>query len=231
MRLSLLLLVSALAAPCSSAAAPWRVQSIPNPSFRAVAIWAPPPGTPGAFPAVLLLHGNQPGAGNPTWMVDLHYQPAFADRILIAPALGADGYEWGETKTVRALAALLDELARRYPIDRARIHLAGYSAGAARVLSVARTIRFASVTAIAGDVLRPFRAAAVPLPAVPLLLVCMTSDDHPHTSCKLNEENLRALARRGAREAILKKVPGTHSIDFAVVGPVVDEWVRRHDGR
>ena len=148
-------LVTVLAAPRPATGAQWNVQSIPHASFRALSIWAPPPGTPGAFPAVLLLHGNQPGAG--------------------------------------------------------------------------------SVTAIAGDTLRPLRARPGPLPVplrdAPLLLVCMTSDDHPHTSCKLNETNLRELSRRGAREAILRKVPGTHAIDFAVVGPVVDDGLRRHGGR
>ncbi len=222
-----MLLVTVLTGDAS--ATEFSVQTVRYSPFRAVALWAPPPGSTGTYETVLLLHGNQPGAPNPTWMVDLRYQPQFAGRILIAPALGADGYEWGETANVRALAALLDDLARRYPIDRRRVHLVGYSAGASRVLSVAQKIRFTTITAIAGDVLRPLRGRsstlAPALRAAPIHLLCLLSDGGPHTSCDLNERNLRDLRRLGASPVDLLRVPGTHQIDFAVVAPIVDKWL------
>src|SRR5579871_5207506 len=160
-------------ADADEAIAPFQLHAVASRAFQAVRVWAPPAGSTGKYETIVLLHGNQPGAPDPTWMVGLRFQPAFARRILIVPAIADGGYEFGSPTTARALAALVDEVARRFPVDRDALYLVGYSAGASRVLPVAlRLGRVNGIAAVAGDVARPLRdhpPSLAALAAVPLL--------------------------------------------------------------
>jgi predicted esterase len=165
-------------------------------------------------------------------MVDLRCQPAFARAVLLAPALRDEDYEWGRAATVRALDALLSRVLAERPVARGQVYLLGYSAGASRVLAVARGLRtrLAGIVAVAGDVARPVRddlAALSPLREVPVLLVCMTEDDGPHTRCGLNEANQVLLRGHGVRDVTLARIPGTHALDAARVATVVAAWQTR----
>jgi poly(3-hydroxybutyrate) depolymerase len=199
--------------------------------FEKVQVWAPPAGTPGRFETLVVLHGNQPGAADPTWLVGLHFQSAFARRILIVPALKDGGYEFGAPRTAAAIAALVDDVARKFPVDRGAVFVVGYSAGASRVLPVARRLSpVAGIVAVAGDVARPLRdrkPSLDDLRAVPLLLVCMNDDPGPHTNCALNEANRALVARLGLRRVELRRLPGTHSLDLAALAPLLHEWLAR----
>ncbi len=164
-------------------------------------------------------------------MVGLRWQPQFARRILVVPALAEGGYEFAAPATARALAALVEDVAREFPVDPRAIYLVGYSAGASRVIPVAlRMGRLAGVAAVAGDIARPLRDHAPAIDALrstPILLVCMTDDEGPHTRCALNEVNRALLERRGLRRVDLRRLPGTHQLDLALLAPLLDEWVRR----
>jgi pimeloyl-ACP methyl ester carboxylesterase len=191
--------------------------------FSTVAVWAPEEGTPGKFETVVLLHGNQGSPPDAAWMVDLRWQRQFARRILIVPAL--DGYDWGSAANAKALAALVAELAKRLPIDLKSTVLVGYSAGASRVVQVARHLKVRGVVSVAGDVLRGTRGVADTLG---VLLVCMTGDRGPHTSCGLAERNLEKMGKLGVHDRALRRLPGDHRLDLAALAPVLDEWLRSH---
>jgi pimeloyl-ACP methyl ester carboxylesterase len=194
--------------------------------FSAVAVWAPPP-SGRKLETVILLHGKQQADAG-AWMADLRQQPGFAERILIAPALPDIDADWTAPATLRALAALVDDVARKYPVDRSAVYLVGYSAGASRVLDVARhlPVKLAGIAALAGDVRRPWHVGrSGPIVTPKVLLVCMTEDNGPHTSCALNEENQRWLQKLGTK-AVLRKLPGDHSLDLSRVAPLIDAWIR-----
>ncbi len=200
------------------------VQSVTHPPFARVDVWGPPRGAGGRFEVVVLLHGNQLHAPDPTWMMGLRFVPGFERRILVVPSLPDGQYDWSRTDVVHALGALLAEVARTWPVD--RMYLVGYSAGGSRVLEAARARpgKWAGLVSIAGDVLRSSRALG-PSVRERLLLVCMTGDDGPHTSCRLNESNRRLLRKRGFAVA-LSRVPGDHNLDLARIGPVLDGWMK-----
>ncbi len=61
-----------------------------------------------------------------------------------------------------------------------------------------------------------------------MLLVCMTADGGPHTSCALAERNLERLGRLGVHDRALRRLPGDHRLDLAALAPVLDEWLRSH---
>jgi predicted esterase len=208
------------------------VQELDRGQFAALQVWAPPPGSPGRYETVLLLHGNQGPSPDPTWMVGLRGQPQFANRILVVPALAEGGYEWGRRTTMRALGALLDGVIRDYPVDRSSIYLLGYSAGASRVLSIAAAMpdRFAGIAAVAGDIARPFRdttPSLAQLRSIPILLVCMNGDEGPQTNCRLNESNLTQLQRWGLQHVTLERLGGSHQLDLVRLAPLLDRWIVR----
>jgi pimeloyl-ACP methyl ester carboxylesterase len=187
--------------------------------FSTVAVWAHEHVSAGRYETLVLLHGNQGSPANAAWMSDLRWQRGFERRILIVPAL--DGYDW--ERHGDALARLIDELARTLPIDPRATFVVGYSAGASRVLPVARHLRVRGVVSVAGDIVRGWRGVD---PSLWMLLVCMTADDGPQTSCALAERNLVRLGRLGVHDRALRRLPGDHSLDLAALAPVLDEWLR-----
>lgn len=197
--------------------------------LRSVALWAPPPGTPGKFETIVLLHGMQAAPPDPNWMVTLHYQKAFQNRILIAPALPKLGSDWSASANTAAVAAVVKEIAAQYPVDPAAVYVIGYSAGGGRVLNVASRLpmKAAGIASVAGDLLRPWRLAST-RPKVSLakvLLLCMTEDDGPHTSCALNERNRKQLESRGVTHVSLRRLAGDHQLNFDHVAGALDEWI------
>ncbi len=201
-------------------AADFELKDLTRAPFRAVRVWAPPPGTPGPFDTLVLLHGNQGAIDDPTWMIGLRAQPGFERRILIVPAL--DDNDWGSAASAQAIGALLDSFG-------GRAVLVGYSAGASRVLALERRLpgRFAAIVAVAGDIARPIRDSRQSPKSLPrTLLVCMNDDPGPHTSCKLNQTNLELLQRRGAAKVSLRRLDGTHRLDLGALASLLDEWLR-----
>ncbi len=220
------LMVCTLASGASAATPAFALRAFERPPLLAVTVWAPPPGTPGKFETLVLLHGRQGDAPDPTWMVDLRHQPAFAQRILIVPSLPTLESDWADAANTRAIGALVKELAETFPVDRDAVYVVGYSAGGSRALNVAWRIplRLAGIASLAGDVTRPWRApgAHKTVPAPRLLLVCMTEDPGPHTSCALNEANRKLLESRGLKGISLQKLSGGHQLDLVRVASILD---------
>lgn len=187
-------------------------------AFFAVDVRAPPPGTP-ARRLLLLLYGNQGAQPDPTWMADL----PVADSVVVAPALAGADYDWERPATRRALALLVDRLVAQHHLS--DVYVLGYSAGASRVLGVARALHHVSgVIAVAGDILRS-RPRPADLRSLRILLVCMRDDPGPHTSCALNRHNRAALEALGAPPVRLEILPGGHALDLTLLAPLVDAFV------
>jgi poly(3-hydroxybutyrate) depolymerase len=232
-RLFLLLalgLGSLFEAPAVGAPTPeFSLHDLTRPPFARVSVWAPSEATD-SYETLLLLHGNQEDATR-MFFADLREQQAFRRRILIVPALPGPGYAWEKPETTRALAQLVDDVARRYPVDRKRIYVLGYSAGGSRVLAVAKAMGddVAGIVSVAGDVARTVRsslASISSLARVPMLLICNSEDHGPNASCELDARNRALLAKHGARAITTHRLEATHAIDFAQLAPVLDTWLR-----
>jgi predicted esterase len=205
------------------------LQDITRRPFQKVTLWAPPAGSPGNCETLILLHGNQRGSGDATWMAGLRLQPQLSRRLLIVPALDDGHYDFDAPTNTTAIAALVGDVAQHFPVERDGVYVLGYSAGASRVLSVASGLsNVRGIIAIAGDIGRSLRqrlAAVKKLRAIPILLVCMSDDSGPQTSCRLNEANRARLQRLGFARVEMRRVPGTHELDFAVIAPLLDDWL------
>jgi hypothetical protein len=221
-----------LGAPTVSAStAEFNVHDLTRPPFTKVLVWAPLPEGGDSYETLLLLHGNQDESTR-TMLADLRGQDAFRRRILIVPALPGPGYAWEKPETVRALAALVDDVARGYPVDRRRTFLLGYSAGGSRVLAVARPMsdHLAGIVSLAGDIGRPVRSAPDSISAfarIPMLLICNSGDHGPNASCELDERNRGLLASHGVRDIATHRLESTHAVDFTKLAPVLDTWLRQ----
>jgi predicted esterase len=168
-------------------------------------------------------------------MIGLRFVPGFERRILIVPSLPDGEYDWSRADIVQALKSVLTDASRRWLVDPDRMFLVGYSAGGSRVFDAARALRgdWAGIVSVAGDVMRPVRVGPqmqLPTDVKSLLLVCMNDDDGPHTSCRLNESNRRALSKLGL-DVSLRRVPGDHRLNLARVGPVLERWINAVDAR
>jgi predicted esterase len=220
--------VGASTVPASTAA--FTLHDLTRAPFTKVSVWAPPLEGDDRYETLLLLHGNQEEATR-LMLADIREQDAFRRRILIVPALPGPGYAWEGLEVVRALAALVDDVARRFPVDRRRTFVLGYSAGGSRVLAVAKPMseHLAGIVSLAGDVGRPVRSSPASISAfarVPILLICNSEDHGPNASCELDERNRELLARHGVREIATHRLQSTHAIDFAKLAPVLDAWLR-----
>ena len=146
------------------------------------------------FPLVLLLHGSGAigtdnlaqldtlamswalpavRAGFPAYVV----APQFARRSA-SYARGQDGIRASHAApALRDALALVDEFAARYPVDRHRIYVVGFSMGASSAwqAALARPDLFAAAVPIAG--IAPARSEAKRLRGMPLLIAHGDADD------------------------------------------------------
>lgn len=109
----------------------WRLLELPETGSyawrylpAALAGAAPPDG----HPVVVFLHGS--GASPEAWRPFLEGPAAAAGAVVVAPA-PSDSFGWGIADDSATVAEAVDRLADELPVDRARIGLAGHSAGGA----------------------------------------------------------------------------------------------------
>jgi predicted peptidase len=93
--------------------------------------------------------------------------------IVVAPQLPAD-QRWTDTK---ALAALVEDVCKLYPVDRTRVYAMGYSMGASGTWRVAHDYptKFAAVVSVAGTYEKPL-AYSGKLKKVPIWVIHGTAD-------------------------------------------------------
>lgn len=116
-----------------------------------VAPEAPEPGR--AYPVVLVLHGD--GGTGTTFHEGFPFEKASGDRAILAYPDAPSGWDLETTKDnedVAFLSALVDALAERFTIDRARVYAAGYSRGGffANVMACQKSGFFRAISSSAG---------------------------------------------------------------------------------
>ncbi len=130
------------------------------------------------WPLILYLHGKSL-RGDDLTMVSKYglAKRLLTDKgfpfIVICPQL-PDGQRWTNT---RALASLVNEIARRYPVDRTRTYAMGFSMGASGVWRVADAYphMFAAIVSVGGMYENPI-AASGRLKSVPAWVIHGTDD-------------------------------------------------------
>jgi poly(3-hydroxybutyrate) depolymerase len=146
-------------------------------------------------PVLMLLHGSYQ---NPADMLSLWTELADHEGIiLVAPKSWAD-YGWRiRDDGPELLRDIIDSVAARHPIDRERIYLAGYSAGAAHALTIGllESQFFAAIAIQSGAWLRPewFRAISFASRKIPLQITIGDHDEQfPMKSVRTTEAALRS---------------------------------------
>ncbi len=152
-------------------------ETIPHPLEPAKKVewfWKKPEG-PGPFPALVLLHGHQPGErnGGKMWVTSPKF-PALVQRGIVAVAISQPGYgdsdgppDYCGPFTTEAVLAVLRELRRRSYIDPARVALEGGSRGAVVAgLVAARDHELAGLVLISGpyDLVKAYAKLRAGLP-------------------------------------------------------------------
>ena len=143
--------------------------------------------------------------------------------IAVCPQLPS-GQRWTDT---RALARLVNEIARSYPVDRSRIYAVGFSMGASGVWRAAHDNprMFAAIVSIGGIYEQPL-AMSGKLKNVPIWSIHGTADiDAPFEDAKMAFELHQESGGMGKFTAL----PGKdHNIsEFSERGPVY-HWLLEH---
>lgn len=133
-----------------------------------------------AWPLILYLHGRSL-RGDDLELVKRYGIPAFLDRglalpfVVVAPQLPLPG-GWEHPDR---LAKLLEEVVARYPVDRSRIYLTGFSMGAdgAWLLALAHPGPFAAAVPISAWTPDPARVDLEALRGLPVRVYHGTEDD------------------------------------------------------
>lgn len=120
-----------------------------------------PPGGPG-MPLVIVLHGN--GGTGPQMRRFTHLDAIAAREQFVVVYPDAVGHHWNDGRPelasgvddVAFVASLIDEMARRYAIDRHRVYVTGISNGAIMSYRLACELgdRIAAIAPVAGDLPR-----------------------------------------------------------------------------
>jgi polyhydroxybutyrate depolymerase len=166
-----------------------------------------------AIPLVIVLHGR--GGSGPSVMQHAEFS-AHADRmeyLLVAPDATGSPRAW-ETGFVTGtgiddvgfIGALIDTAIARYPVDRARIYVAGYSNGGALTHRVASDLssRVAAAAVVAGIIGGRLANGSIvriepPRAPVPMLIVHGDADDVvPYDTTSLPSHRGRPLPARDA---------------------------------
>jgi polyhydroxybutyrate depolymerase len=165
------------------------------------------------MPLVIVLHGR---GGSGSGLMDYAGFAAQADRegyVLVAPDGTGDPRGWNtrfvpgrEIDDVGFIGALVDTAIARYPVDRARIYVAGYSNGGALTHRVASDLssRVAAAAVVAGIIGGRLANGSIvriepPRAPVPMLIVHADADDVvPYDTTSLPSHRGRPLPARDA---------------------------------
>jgi polyhydroxybutyrate depolymerase len=188
---------------------------------RPLQLHVPPTAPAEGWPLVLELHGRGIDAARFDQMTGFIPLADEAGFVLVAPTavdeMWNDGRdpeaaEHGAPDDVRYLAAVLDGVAARLPIDRGRVYVVGMSNGASMAgrLVCELTERFAAVAQVAGTAEVDIAAGCRPDRPVPILQIHGTDDPYwPYDGGVGERLRSRVVLRQGRH---------------AVVG--VDAWAR-----
>lgn len=174
-------------------------------------LWLPPGLERGdtEWPLLLWLHGRSL-RGNDLNRLKRYGPPALLARggslpfVVVAPQLPPDG-RWADLDPV---AAIVDEIVARYPIDRDRIYLMGFSMGGGGAYRMAFThgSRFAAMIALAGHTPPPTEENVAAVASLPFLAIHGERD--VRVPLPPAERMANALATSGAPLFEFRMAPG-----------------------
>lgn len=195
-------------------------------------LWLPPGLERGdrEWPVILYLHGRSL-RGEDTSLLLRYGLPRYLAEgrsipfIVVAPQVRPpEG--WTD---VDRLAELLDEIEARYPVDRERVYVTGYSMGGGGVwrMVFAHADRFAAAVPFAAWTPRPSPERARAVSDLPLLVYHGTADEVAPVGRVL--DMVEALREAGA-EVELELIEGADHGDLTTVyrEPSIYEWMLRH---
>ncbi len=151
---------------------------------RTYLIHVPATAPAGGFPVILVFHG---GGGQATGVIRLTRLDPLADRRgFLAVYPNGIGRHWNDGRStirnksddVRFVDVILDDLARRYPVDPARIYATGISNGAmfTERLGCERSGRFAAIAPVSGTLPADMAPSCRPAQPVSVLQIGGTAD-------------------------------------------------------
>lgn len=183
-------------------------------------LWLPPglERGRGEWPLILYLHGRSL-RGTDLERVKSYGIPAFLDRgwalpfVVVAPQLPGGGWD-----RPHRLLPILEEVLARYPIDRERVYLTGFSMGAdgAWLLALAHPEPFAAAVPISAWTPDPDRVDLDVLRGLPVRIYHGTADDI--TPVHRARAMAEAMARAGLDVRFTPVEGGGHGIVNAVYG-------------
>lgn len=195
-------------------------------------VWLPPGLERGGrtWPAILYLHGRSL-RGDDTSLLLRYGLPRYLAEgrsipfIVVAPQLHTPG-SWTD---VDRLAAILDEVEARYPVDRDRVYLTGYSMGGGGVWRMARAHadRFAAAVPMAAHTPAPTAVWARSLADLPMRVIHGAEDDLAPPGAA--REMVEFLRRTGA-DVELRMVEGADHGDLTTLyrEPSLYAWMLEH---
>lgn len=198
-------------------------------------LWLPPGLERGdrRWPVILYLHGRSLRGDNPAMLLRYGLPRELAEGksipfIVVAPQLHPPG-NWAE---VDRLDAILDEIERRYPVDRDRVYLTGYSMGGGGVWRMAfdHADRFAAAVPMAAHTPAPSAAWSRALRRLPMRVYHGTADDLvPYPPAVKMVDALR----RAGGDVELKLIPGADHGELTRLyrDPALYAWLLEHRRR
>jgi predicted peptidase len=180
------------------------------------------------WPLILYLHGRSL-RGNDLSRVTKY---GLAKRLLtdkgfpfitICPQL-ADGQRWTDT---RALAALVNDICRSYPVDRTRVYAMGFSMGASGVWRVAHDNprMFSAVVSVGGIYEKPL-ASDRRMNSIPVWMIHGTVDTE--ASLKSAREVFDLLRKNGGTGQFTELVGKGHNIPDVFERSDLYHWLLKH---
>lgn len=181
------------------------------------------------WPLILYLHGKSL-RGNDLSKVSKYGLPKrlLTDKgfpfIVVAPQL-PDGQRWTDT---RSMASLVNETARRYPVDRTRIYAIGFSMGASGVWRVAHAYpkTFAALVSIGGIYEKPI-ASSGKLKGTPAWVIHGTEDTEASPSAAREFFTLH-LKKGGSGQFTALEGKGHNIPQFLEKGDVYHWLLKQH---
>ncbi len=198
-------------------------------------LWLPPGMERGdrRWPVILYLHGRSLRGDNPSLLLRYGLPRELAEGnaipfIVVAPQLHLPG-TWSD---VDRLDAILDEIEARYPVDRSRVYLTGYSMGGGGVWRVAyrHADRFAAAVPMAAHTPAPSEDWSRALMRLPILVFHGSADDLAPLPAA--QTMVEALRRVGA-DVELRLIQGADHGDLTRLyrDPELYAWMLEHRRR
>ncbi len=194
---------------------------LPKKTWKAKAKW----------PLILYLHGKSL-RGNDLNRITKYGLPQrlLKDKgfpfIVICPLL-PDGQRWTDT---RALASLVNEVCRKYPVDRTRIYAMGFSMGASGVWRVAHDYSkmFCAIVSVGGLYEKPL-ASDRKMNSIPVWMIHGTQDTE--ASEQSAKQVFDTLIKNGGSGQFTALAGKGHNIPFVFNQSDLYHWLLKHRKR